>query len=66
MNFKPDLLKIFVSIILSILLSYPLSITNLVGGWNEYSEIYLQGWIVIALISAVLIYLVWSFIQKKK
>ena len=66
MNFKPNLLKVIVSIISGILLSYPLSIIKVIGGWNEYSEIYLQGWIVIALIFAVLIYLIWSLIQKKK
>ncbi len=63
MNFKPTLLKIIVSVILGLVIGYLLAWQFTKSfGWIFYMNVFT----VIAPMLIVLIYIIWSLIEKKK
>jgi hypothetical protein len=66
MNFKPTLLKTIVSIIVGIVIGFPLSYIKVFGGWQNYSYLDYKLFIISVLVVFTVIYIIWSFVEKKK
>jgi hypothetical protein len=66
MNFKPTLWKTIVSVIISIIISFPLSYTKFFGGGQNFFYFDFKLFIISVLVISVIIYLIWSLLQKKK
>ena len=62
MNFKPSILKLILSIIIGLVVGYALSWQQTMSfGWMFHMNVFS----VISPIFIVLVYVIWSFIQKK-